>query len=116
VGRRGLAAAPCARERGRGTEIRRPPQVESKIEPDVWFQPEMVLEIIGGGLTLSPLHTAGWGRARADAGLAVRFPRFTGRFRDDKAPQGATSVDELRHLYRAQGRGRRRHPAGRAHV
>jgi len=37
----------------------------------------------------------------------MRFPRFTGRWRDDKAPEDATSADELAGLYR----GARRAPA-----
>jgi DNA ligase-1 len=38
----------------------------------------------------------------------MRFPRFTGRWRDDKAPEDATSTDELAELYR----GAQRAPAG----
>ena len=40
----------------------------------------------------------------ADAGLAMRFPRFTGRWRDDKGPQDATTTGELVDLYRAARR------------
>ena len=35
-----------------------------------------------------------------DAGLAMRFPRFTGRWRDDKTPQDSTTTTELVQLYR----------------
>jgi DNA ligase-1 len=38
---------------------------------------------------------------KPDAGLALRFPRFTGRWRDDKAPEDATTVQEILDLYRA---------------
>jgi DNA ligase 1 len=31
----------------------------------------------------------------------MRFPRFTGRWRDDKGPRDATTTDELVSLYRA---------------
>ena len=34
-----------------------------------------------------------------DAGLAMRFPRFTGRWRDDKAPEDATTTQELVELF-----------------
>ena len=54
----------------------------------MWFEPGLVLEVLSAELTLSPNHTAGWGRIKADAGLAMRFPRFTGRWRDDKAAAG----------------------------
>jgi DNA ligase 1 len=30
----------------------------------------------------------------------MRFPRFTGRWRDDKSPQDATTTTELVDLYR----------------
>ncbi len=83
---------------------RRPPRVDSKIEPDVWFEPGLVLEVTGAEITLSPVHTAGWGRARDGAGLALRFPRFTGRYREDKAPEDATTVEEVRQLFQAARR------------
>ena len=38
--------------------------------------------------------------AGEEAGLALRFPRFTGRWRDDKAATDATTVDEVVGLYR----------------
>ena len=38
----------------------------------------------------------------------MRFPRFTGRWRDDKAPEDATTVQELVDLYHTA----RRTPAG----
>jgi len=39
---------------------------------------------------------------RKDAGLAIRFPRFTGKVRDDKGPREATSSDELMDMYDRQ--------------
>jgi DNA ligase-1 len=78
----------------------RPARVDSRMEPDVWFDPALVLEIVGAEITLSPIHTAGWGKAQEGAGLALRFPRFTGRFRDDKAPEDATTVQEIWDMYR----------------
>jgi DNA ligase-1 len=81
---------------------RRPARVDSKLEPDVWFDPEIVLEVRGAELTVSPVHTAGWGAIRPGAGLAVRFPRFTGRWREDKGPEDATTVEELLDMHRQQ--------------
>ncbi len=69
-------------------------KVESDIEADVWFEPVEVIEVIGDEITLSPTHPAAK-RVLKDGGLAIRFPRFTGRWREDKDPTQATSVDDL---------------------
>jgi DNA ligase 1 len=86
----------------------RPARVDARRSADVWFEPGMVLEVLGAELTLSPNHTAGWGKVKADSGLALRFPRFTGRYRDDKAPEDATTVDEILQMWRTAQRA----PAG----
>ncbi|MEM3081662.1 MAG: ATP-dependent DNA ligase, partial [Nitrososphaerota archaeon] len=83
-------------------QSQKPARVDSIMEPDIWIRPEMVLEIIGDEITLSPIHTCGWGVLRKDAGLAVRFPRFTGRYRDDKSPEDATTVGEIIEMYKSQ--------------
>lgn len=82
----------------------RPESVVTELEPDVWFRPAVVLEVRGAELTLSPIHPAGKGLVRPDAGLALRFPRFTGRWRDDKDAENATTTAELLSLYRSQVR------------
>ena len=76
------------------------PRVDAKLAADVWFVPAVVLEVIGAEVTLSPIHTAALGRFRPGSGLAIRFPRFTGRWREDKAPEDATTIDELAEMYR----------------
>jgi DNA ligase-1 len=80
----------------------RHPRVESKLEADVWFEPRIVLEIIGAEMTLSPIHTCAINRIREGAGLAIRFPRFTGNYRVDKAAEDATTANEIVEMY--QGR------------
>jgi len=80
----------------------RHPLVESKMEADVWFEPALVLEVLGAEISLSPIHTCAHGRIRDGAGLAIRFPRFTGTFRDDKRPRDATTSHELYDMYNAQ--------------
>jgi DNA ligase 1 len=82
----------------------RPARVDARQQPDVWFEPGLVLEILSAELTLSPNYTAAWGQVKDDAGLAMRFPRFTGRWRHDKAPQDATTTGELVDLYRGARR------------
>jgi DNA ligase 1 len=82
----------------------RPARVDARQQPDVWFEPGVVLEVLGAELTLSPNYTAAWGQIKPDAGLAMRFPRFTGRWRDDKAATDATTTGELIDLYRTAHR------------
>jgi DNA ligase-1 len=86
-----------------------PARVDARQDADVWFEPAVVVvDVLSAELTLSPNHTAGWGKVKQDSGLALRFPRFTGRWRDDKAAEDATTTDELMAMYRAA----RRAPAG----
>jgi DNA ligase-1 len=82
----------------------RPGRVDSRWAADVWFEPKLVVEVLAAELTLSPHHTAGWGLLKEDAGLALRFPRFTGRWRDDKSPTDATTVEEAVAMFRTARR------------
>ncbi|MHA2042266.1 MAG: ATP-dependent DNA ligase [Candidatus Thorarchaeota archaeon] len=77
------------------------PKVVSDMEAEVWFDPEEVIEVLGDEITISPVHPAGKQQIK-DGGLAIRFPRFTGRWRDDKGAQQATSVHELVELFNRQ--------------
>ena len=76
--------------------------VKSNMQADFWFEPGMVLEVLGAEITISPIHTCAFGKVRKDAGLAIRFPRFTGKVRDDKGPREATTSEELENMYRSQ--------------
>jgi DNA ligase-1 len=80
----------------------KPKNVTSEEIPDVWMQPSIVLEVLGAELTLSPRYTVARGVFKGDAGLSVRFPRFTGRWRDDKKPSQATTDEELVKFYKAR--------------
>ncbi len=66
-------------------------QVRKEMEADVWFEPVLIVEVLGAELTKSPFHTAGW---------ALRFPRFL-RFREKK-PEQATTVKEIEKMYRGK--------------
>ncbi len=77
-------------------------RVDTGMEMDVWFEPKMVIEVIASEITLSPSHTAAKNAIREGYGLALRFPKFTGRIRDDKEPEDATTVDEVIAMYRRQ--------------
>ncbi len=78
------------------------PRVWSEIDADYWFVPKIVLEVIGAEITLSPTHTCARDVIERDSGLAIRFPRFTGRWRTDKSPEEATTTKELVEMYRNQ--------------
>ena len=77
-------------------------RVQSMLEADVWFEPAVVLEILGAEITLSPIHTCAVDSIRKGAGLAIRFPRFTGKYRTDKAAEDATISTEVVEMYRGQ--------------
>lgn len=77
-------------------------RVESKLKADFWFEPAIVLEISGAEITLSPIHTCAMDLVRKDAGIAIRFPRFTGKFRKDKRAEDATSTSEIIEMYQSQ--------------
>lgn len=80
----------------------RHPRVQSIIEADLWFEPVVVIEILGAEITLSPIHVCGMDVIRKGSGLAIRFPRFTGNYRLDKAAEDATTVGEIIEMYRSQ--------------
>jgi len=95
-----LAALPARLAPHRATH--KPARVDSKLEPDAWFEPALVLEVLGAEITLSPVHTAGLDLVRPGAGFAIRFPRFTGKWREDKGPEDATTVQEIHEMYERQ--------------
>jgi len=78
------------------------PRVDSMVEADVWFEPVVVIEILGAEITLSPIHTCAMSAIRKRSGLAIRFPRFTGNYRLDKSAEDATTVAEILEMYRSQ--------------
>ncbi len=85
-----------------GKRETKPASVDAEMIPDVWFEPSVVLEVTAAEITLSPVHTAARNIIAEGSGLGIRFPRFTGRVRDDKLPEQATSVDEITEMFRLQ--------------
>jgi DNA ligase-1 len=77
-------------------------RVDTGMEMDVWFEPKIVIEVIASEITLSPSHTAAKNAIRPGYGLALRFPKFIGKIRDDKKPEDATTVDEIVAMYKRQ--------------
>ncbi len=82
-------------------EDHKPAMVNSKMIPDVWFYPEIVMEIQGAEITVSPIHTCAYGKIEKDSGLALRFPRLV-KIRDDKKADDATTTNEIIELYKMQ--------------
>ena len=78
------------------------PRVNSTLQADVWFEPIIVIEILGAEVTLSPIHTCAMDSIRKGSGLAIRFPRFKGSYRVDKAPEDATTSREIIEMYQKQ--------------
>ena len=90
-------------ERTKGLEVdHRPARVSSLIEPSVWVEPQLVLEVLADEITRSPTHTAG--KVGAEPGYALRFPRLVSFRERDKKPEDATTVQELVELYQSQGK------------
>ena len=77
----------------------KPARVNSTIEPSVWIEPKIVIEVLADEITRSPLHTAG--KTETEPGFALRFPRLVS-FRNDKKAEEATDVDEIKRLFSIQ--------------
>ena len=73
-------------------------EVPLGLEQDVWLDPQMVVEVLADTITRSPNHTAG--KVGDKPGYALRFPRLV-QWRDDKSPEQATSVKEVRSMYKS---------------
>lgn len=62
--------------------------IDKNLEPDVWLNPGLVVEIAADEITNSPIHTAEY---------ALRFPRLI-KFRHDKDVEQITSLTELKSI------------------
>ncbi|HLQ14673.1 MAG TPA: ATP-dependent DNA ligase [Candidatus Eisenbacteria bacterium] len=85
----------------------KPARVNSILVPDAWLEPAIVVEVLADEITPSPRHTAGMTADRP--GFALRFPRIVSLRTEDKKPEDATSVREIREMFEQQrqpGRGR----------
>ncbi len=68
----------------------------ARLNVDSWFEPKIVVEVLGAEITKSPIHSCAKDN---DYGLALRFPRFL-RYREDKKAEQATTVDEIIKIHR----------------
>ena len=78
----------------------KPARVNSILVPDVWLQPELVVEVLADEITPSPRHTAGM--VGDQPGFALRFPRIVSFRSADKRPEDATTVREIREMFQQQ--------------
>src|SRR5262245_10121536 len=84
----------------------KPARVDSRLVPDVWVEPQYVMTVLADEITRSPIHTCA--RDKSGAGLALRFPRVVGFVRDDKSPEDANTVTEIKKMYAMQKKRRLR--------
>lgn len=84
--------------------LKKNPRIISEMEADVWFEPELVLEIVASEITLSPIHKTGFDSVRKGSGFALRFPKFTGKIRYEKAIEDASTDEEVLTLYMSQSK------------
>ena len=82
--------------------IKKNPRIISEMEADVWFEPELVIEVVASEITLSPIHKSAMDKIRKGAGLALRFPKFTGKIRIEKSVEDASTNEEIIALYKGQ--------------
>ncbi|MDH3794702.1 MAG: ATP-dependent DNA ligase [Nitrosopumilus sp.] len=82
--------------------IKKNPRIISEMKADVWFEPELVIEVVASEITLSPIHKAAMDKIRKETGLALRFPKFTGKIRVEKAVEDASTNEEIIALYKGQ--------------
>jgi DNA ligase 1 len=84
----------------------KPARVDSRLIPDIWVEPQYVMTVLADEITRSPIHTCA--RDESGAGLALRFPRVVGFIREDKSPEDATTVAEIKKMYAMQKKRRLR--------
>ncbi|SVA83908.1 uncharacterized protein METZ01_LOCUS136762, partial [marine metagenome] len=70
-------------------------KINSEMESDVWFDPELVIEVVASEITLSPIHKTATNIIRKGSGLALRFPKFTGKIRLEKSAEDASTDREI---------------------
>jgi DNA ligase-1 len=67
-------------------------EAQKDLIPDVWALPKMIVEVSADSISKSTKHSLG---------LSLRFPRFL-KIREDKDINGATTLKELKEIYKLQ--------------
>ena len=85
-------------------------EVDKNLEPDVWIEADIVVEIRADEISRSPIHTAGRVMKPSKSGeafevdvpgYALRFPRLE-KFRDDRKAQDITTLSEVQDMFEMQ--------------
>ena len=84
--------------------LKKNPKVNSEMEADVWFEPELIIEVVASEITLSPIHKTAFNVIRKESGFALRFPKFTGKIRVEKSAEDASTDEEVHSLYKRQNK------------
>ncbi len=75
---------------------KKPANVISNIDVDVWVEPKYVVTLSADEITVSNVHTCGKTKK-----FALRFPRMV-KIREDKNPYDATTEEEIEEMYELQ--------------
>ena len=84
--------------------LKKNPRIVSEMTADIWFQPELIIEVVGSEITLSPIHKTALNVIRKGSGFALRFPKFTGKIRIEKSVESASTDEEVISLYKSQAK------------
>ena len=84
--------------------LKKNPRIVSEMTADIWFQPELIIEVVGSEITLSPIHKTALNVIRKGSGFALRFPKFTGKVRIEKSVESASTDEEVISLYKSQAK------------
>ena len=82
--------------------LKKNPRIISEMAADMWFEPELVIEIVASEITQSPIHKTASDKIKENTGLALRFPKFTGKIRTEKNAEDASTDEEVIALYKVQ--------------
>jgi len=73
--------------------------VKKNLVPDIWVKPSIITVVEADEMTKSPNHTAGSDGKR---GYSLRFPRLKEFDRKDKTVDDATTVEEVKNIFKSQ--------------
>lgn len=83
--------------------MKKPAYYDTTETPDLWFSPEVVWEIRGADLTVSPVHQAAVGLVHPSRGISLRFPRFI-RIVSDRNPEECSTAADIAEMFHCQSR------------